>query len=170
MTSCSRRRSTRSRSTSRCRCTRSLTSRLSPRASSDGKAIALLGVSYLPDLADTRSSPSETVLRELEARGATVRVHDPEVVRWLERPDVIVLKSLDDAVAWCRRDRPRGTAQCIPRAGARDLEALVGRPAFVVDAQNILGDDDARRLHAAGWRVSGVGKGHWRAEGLGEPS
>ena len=136
----------------------------------DGKVIALLGVSYLPDLADTRNSPSETVLRELEAAGATVRVHDPEVVRWLERPDVTVLKSLDDALGGAA-----GVVLAVPHSayrelGSSDLVALVGGPAFAVDAQNLLGDDDARRLHAAGWRVSGVGKGHWRAEGLGEPS
>jgi hypothetical protein len=35
----------------------------------------------------------------------------------------------------------------------------------IVDAQNILTDEKAANLHAAGCRLIGVGKGHWRKRG-----
>jgi nucleotide sugar dehydrogenase len=134
----------------------------------EGLTIALLGVTYLPGVADTRNAPSETLLTELEAAGAEVRAHDPQVVWWPERPDVTVhrdlraaLDGVDGVVIAVAHDAYRALS-------ANDLERLVGRPAFVVDAQNVLDDEAARALHTAGWRVSGVGKGHWRAAGYGE--
>ncbi|MGE3077138.1 MAG: nucleotide sugar dehydrogenase [Dehalococcoidia bacterium] len=45
----------------------------------DGKRILLLGVSYKPDVADTRRSPASPILRELLAHGAQVAFHDPLV-------------------------------------------------------------------------------------------
>jgi UDP-N-acetyl-D-glucosamine dehydrogenase len=51
---------------------------------SDGKAVTgshvlLLGVSYKPDVGDTRESPAIAVMCELLARGAEVAYHDPFV-------------------------------------------------------------------------------------------
>lgn len=45
----------------------------------EGRHVILLGVSYKPDVADTRRSPASEILRELRARGATVGYHDPLV-------------------------------------------------------------------------------------------
>jgi UDP-N-acetyl-D-glucosamine dehydrogenase len=50
----------------------------------DGATIALMGVSYREDVADTRQSPSETFVRAASAQGATVICHDPLVRRWPE--------------------------------------------------------------------------------------
>jgi UDP-N-acetyl-D-glucosamine dehydrogenase len=44
-----------------------------------GKHILLVGVSYKPDISDTRESPAESVIKELEQRGAEVSWHDPLV-------------------------------------------------------------------------------------------
>jgi nucleotide sugar dehydrogenase len=141
--------------------------------SSDGLAgctIAVCGVAYLPEVADTRNSPTETLLGGLEAAGVRVRVHDPHVVRWPERPDVVVEQDLRHALTGAD-----GVVLAVPHRayielGARRLTELVGRPSFVVDAQNILDDVTAAELRALGWRVSGVGKGHWRAAGYAEPA
>jgi UDP-N-acetyl-D-glucosamine dehydrogenase len=136
-------------------------------AGSIGEAvIAVGGVSYIPDVADTRNSPTGVLVSELMAGGATVRVHDPIVRAWLERPDVPIVADLPSALA-----DAVGVVLAIPHAAYRSLSATtlarcVGRPAFLVDAQNVVSDETARALHAAGWRVFGVGKGHWRAEGL----
>jgi UDP-N-acetyl-D-glucosamine dehydrogenase len=132
-----------------------------------GRRIALCGVAYLPDVADTRNSPTELLWRELRAAGAEVRVHDPQVVRWAEQPEAIVEQDLARALAGVD-----GVVLAVRHSGYREVDAerlaeLVGAPGWVVDAQNMLGDEDAQRLHAAGWRVSGVGKGHWRAAGYG---
>jgi nucleotide sugar dehydrogenase len=132
----------------------------------DGAVIAIGGVSYLPDVADTRNSPTETLVAELIAGGATVRVHDPIVRAWIERPDIPIVSDLRATLA-----DADGIVLAVPHAAYRGLTAagLVGeidRPAFLVDAQNVISDETARELHAARWRVLGVGKGHWRAEGL----
>ncbi len=47
-----------------------------------GKHLLLVGVSYKPDISDTRESPAESVIKELEQRGAEVSWHDPLVERF----------------------------------------------------------------------------------------
>jgi UDP-N-acetyl-D-glucosamine dehydrogenase len=45
----------------------------------NGKHILVVGVSYKPDISDTRESPAEFVIKELEKKGAKVSWHDPLV-------------------------------------------------------------------------------------------
>jgi nucleotide sugar dehydrogenase len=127
-----------------------------------GKTVAVCGVSYLADVADTRNSPTETLVDALLEKGAQVRVHDPHVVSWIERPGTTVLQSMPEALRGAD-----GVVLAIPHGayvslGADDLIELLERGAFVVDAQNVLTDAKAQLLHDAGFRVIGVGKGHWR--------
>lgn len=57
-----------------------------------GSRILLLGVAYKPDVSDTRESPALEIIRLLQARGAHVSFHDPQVPElWL---DGIHMKSL----------------------------------------------------------------------------
>lgn len=42
-----------------------------------GSKIAVLGLSYKPNVGDLRESPSIVILSQLEARGANIAVHDP---------------------------------------------------------------------------------------------
>jgi len=44
-----------------------------------GKHVLMVGVSYKPDISDTRESPAEFVIKELEKKGAKVSWHDPLV-------------------------------------------------------------------------------------------
>ncbi|QSB05777.1 nucleotide sugar dehydrogenase [Natronoglycomyces albus] len=44
--------------------------------------VLLLGVTYKPDIADQRESPSEAVARKLLAAGARLTYHDPHVDQW----------------------------------------------------------------------------------------
>jgi nucleotide sugar dehydrogenase len=132
-----------------------------------GRTIAICGVAYLADVPDTRNSPVETLVRELADEGARVRVHDPCVTRWPELPEIPVERELDEALA-----EVDGVVLAVPHGAYRQLgrhllEVPVDRRPFVVDAQNLLGDAEAKALHSAGWLVSGVGKGHWRAAGYG---
>ena len=64
-----------------------------------GRRVLVCGVSYLPDLADTRSSPTELLREELIRAGAAVVLHDPQVACWPEHPDVPVLSDLRRALA-----------------------------------------------------------------------
>jgi nucleotide sugar dehydrogenase len=131
-----------------------------------GRVIAVCGVSYLPDVADTRNSPTEILADDLSAAGAHVRAHDPTLEVWVERPNVPIIPQIRDAL----RDVD-GVVLGVPHLEYRNLTAgdltrHVGRSAFLVDAQNIVSDETAVELHAAGWQVLGVGKGHWRKRGL----
>jgi UDP-N-acetyl-D-mannosaminuronate dehydrogenase len=44
--------------------------------------VLLLGVTYKPDIADQRESPSTPVARKLLAAGAELAYHDPHVPVW----------------------------------------------------------------------------------------
>ena len=44
--------------------------------------VTILGVSYLENSDDTRNTPAATLLSNLQARGATVVLHDPYVREW----------------------------------------------------------------------------------------
>jgi nucleotide sugar dehydrogenase len=45
----------------------------------NNSTIAVLGVTYKPNVADARLSPVEVVIQQLKAKGAKVRVHDPMI-------------------------------------------------------------------------------------------
>jgi nucleotide sugar dehydrogenase len=62
------------------------------------KRATLFGVTYRPGVADTRSSPSEFVARELQKRGVQVCAYDPLVERWEEAPDVAVYQDAERAL------------------------------------------------------------------------
>ena len=47
-----------------------------------GKKVLVIGVSYKPDVADTRETPAEHVVTLLKDAGANVRWHDPIVNSW----------------------------------------------------------------------------------------
>jgi nucleotide sugar dehydrogenase len=132
----------------------------------EGKTIAVCGISYLPGVADTRNSPVEQLYDSLVEGGATVAVHDPHVGTWAERREVEVTQRLAGAV-----DGADAVVFAVADAAYLDLTtdelaAAVGRPAVMVDANNVVADDKAEDLVARGWRVTGVGKGHWRRRGF----
>jgi UDP-N-acetyl-D-glucosamine dehydrogenase len=47
-----------------------------------GKKVQVIGVSYKPNVADTRETPAELVIEELKVQGADVTWHDPVVKSW----------------------------------------------------------------------------------------
>lgn len=105
-----------------------------------GKQAALVGVTYRPGVADTRSTPSEIVARALQQRGCTVRAYDPLVSHWDEVPDVPV--SQDPAVAVRGADI---VVICLPDATykpflAELLEREMRPGTIVVDPWNMVVD------------------------------
>jgi UDP-N-acetyl-D-glucosamine dehydrogenase len=129
-----------------------------------GKTVLILGVSYLNDVADTRSSPSDILYEALAIEGATISVHDPLVTYWPERalPIDCRMESLkeaanSDVVVFAVRHR-----QYLALDAAAIL-ALFPRARAVVDANNVLEDDTAKALATQGIAVAGPGKGHWRS-------
>jgi len=47
-----------------------------------GSTVLLLGVTYKPNIADQRESPAVPLAKQLVAKGAQVRYHDPHVDHW----------------------------------------------------------------------------------------
>ena len=47
-----------------------------------GKSILVCGVSYKPNISDTRETPAKLLIEELEAEGAVVSWYDPVVKSW----------------------------------------------------------------------------------------
>ena len=47
-----------------------------------GKSVVVIGVSYKANVADTRETPSASIIDLLRAAGATVTWHDPLVRTW----------------------------------------------------------------------------------------
>ena len=98
----------------------------------------------------------------LLAEDADVVVHDPCVAAWAERPAIAVesdlARGLEGAEIVLLVVGHRAYLNLEP---AR-LERMTGRPGALVDAHNLISDDTAASLRARGWRLAGVGKGHWR--------
>jgi len=127
-----------------------------------GRRVALLGVSYLAGVADTRATPSALLTELVEEEGGAVLACDPLVTRWDERPDIPVYRSPYDAPA------PFDAAVfAVPHAEFRsiDPDALVRHaagPLAVVDAQRVLGDAHLDRYRQLGCPTRAVGRGNVR--------
>jgi UDP-N-acetyl-D-glucosamine dehydrogenase len=150
-----------------------------------GAPVLLCGASYRQDVADTRYSGSEIVVRKLTETGAEVRVHDPYLEHWYE------LESQDTYPAsghsWARFFRNQdglvnlrvqsdlagalAGAQAIilavPHAPYLELNPdkiveWAGGPLAVIDCFGILDDGRIRRYIELGCEVKGLGRGHIR--------
>jgi UDP-N-acetyl-D-glucosamine dehydrogenase len=121
----------------------------------DGAAVALMGVSYREDVADTRKSPSETFVREARARGATVTFHDPLVRYWSELETIVPAEfpaaaGLDAVVFAVAHNTYRRL----------DVEGWLGaaRP-VIVDASDVLSPAQRATFARLGCTVAVMGRG-----------
>jgi nucleotide sugar dehydrogenase len=126
-----------------------------------GRRILICGVSYLPDVADTRNSPTGIFVDALDAAGAHWTAHDPCLRFWPEQPDAVLVEDLASALR-----NTDAVVFAVPHAAYRELSTdLFPKPLLIVDANNVLDDTKAAALHEAGHRLLGVGKGHWKKRG-----
>jgi UDP-N-acetyl-D-glucosamine dehydrogenase len=70
-----------------------------------GKTVQVIGVAYKPNVADTRETPAELVIEELERQGAIVNWHDAVVGAWngstsseLGGADIAIVVTLHDSM------------------------------------------------------------------------
>ena len=148
-----------------------------------GANVLLCGASYRQDVADTRYSGSEIVVRRLTEMGAEMRVHDPYLEHWYE------LESQDTYPApghsWARffRNQEHLTEVRVQSDLAEALEGVeavilavphepyqnldpdqivmwTGAPLAVIDCFGILDDDKIRRYFELGCEVKALGRGH----------
>jgi UDP-N-acetyl-D-glucosamine dehydrogenase len=148
-----------------------------------GANVLLCGASYRQDVADTRYSGSEIVVRRLTEMGAEMRVHDPYLDHWYE------LETQDTYPApgqsWARffRNQEHLTEMKVQSdlaASLKGVEAVIlavphepylnldpdqivkwaGAPLAVIDCFGILDDDKIRRYFELGCEVKALGRGH----------
>ncbi|MBN2483035.1 MAG: nucleotide sugar dehydrogenase [Candidatus Omnitrophica bacterium] len=127
----------------------------------NGKYITILGVSYLNDVADTRSSPTQVFYEMCENRGGRLTVHDPLVSFWPEKQleiDTDIKNLADkkhDIAVFAVRHHEYVTLS------AKEIREILPGVRIIIDANNVLTDETARELAQAEIIVTGVGKGHW---------
>ena len=129
------------------------------------RTVAVCGLCYLPNVPDTRNAPVEVVYEALRAEQAQIRLHDPLVNTWVEHPEVPVTQDLGAALLGADVVVLAVNHEAYGKMTASDWARLFPCPIVVVDATNVISDEQAEVLHACGHRLMGVGKGHWRTLG-----
>lgn len=120
-----------------------------------GKRIILFGLSYRPEVGDTRCSPSYRFVQAAHAEGAELLVHDPMVRHWdemdLDVPAAMPCAAGSDAVVLAV---PHQQYRCF------DYAAWVAdaRPVFL-DGFDVLTAAQRHQLRALGCRVESIGRG-----------
>jgi nucleotide sugar dehydrogenase len=148
-----------------------------------GATVLLCGASYRQDVADTRYSGSEVVVRRLTELGAEMRVHDPYLEHWYELENQDTYPAPGHSLARFFRnqddlDKTRvqhdlaavlkgawGIVLAVPHAPYLQLdpEKIVewaGAPLAVIDCFGILDDAKIRRYFELGCEVKALGRGH----------
>jgi nucleotide sugar dehydrogenase len=148
-----------------------------------GAKVLLCGASYRQDVADTRYSGSEIVVRKLTEMGADLSVHDPYLEHWYEMEQQDTYPA--PGHSWSRFFRNQANLKDIhvqndlPKAlkGAEvvilavphepylklnpdDIVKWAGAPLAVVDCFGILSDDNIKRYFELGCEVKALGRGH----------
>lgn len=119
------------------------------------KDILLLGVSYRPDVADTRNAPAEIFVREAETQGAKVDAHDPMVLNWPEMSRA-VMKDLPgpgtyDAIVFA-----------VGHSTYKELSLenwLAGYDGLVLDSDRVMTDEQVQWLRDSKLNFLSIGRG-----------
>ena len=148
-----------------------------------GATVLLCGASYRQDVADTRYSGSEIVVRKLTEMGAEMRVHDPYLEHWyeLEKQDTYPARGHSLARFFRNQNElvniriqhdlsaalkgAKAIILAVPHAPYLQLEPdqiveWSGAPLAVIDCFGILEDDKIRRYFELGCEVKALGRGH----------
>jgi len=122
--------------------------------------VAVLGVSYLENVGDTRHSPSKTLVEFLRKEFAKVLTHDPYVEAWPELDESkvesdlkAVLPGADVVVFAVGHDQYKDLSPA-------EVLAICGTKPLIVDCSNFLSDEKIAEYKRLGCQVRGVGKGH----------
>jgi UDP-N-acetyl-D-glucosamine dehydrogenase len=107
-----------------------------------GSTVLLLGVTYKPDIADQRESPSRPIAQLLQAKGAHVLFHDPHVDSWtLDSGELQGVANLTDAL------KTADLSILLQSHRAYDLEQIVSSARRLLDTRGkIVESPTAERL------------------------
>lgn len=122
----------------------------------EGKTIALLGLAFKPETDDMRDSPTITLIRGLQQRGAKIRAYDPQAME--------NAKSIFDDVTYCEDayETARGANALVLATEWNEFRALnferiakALKNPVLVDLRNVY---DPHRMAAHGFRYTSVGR------------
>ncbi len=148
-----------------------------------GANVLMCGASYRQDVADTRYSGSEVVVRKLTEMGAEMRIHDPYVEHWYELETQDSYPAPGASLSRFFRNQADLTKTRILQelpAALKGVDAVIlavphqpylnlnpeeivkwaGGPIAVIDCFGILNDDQIRRYFELGCEVKALGRGH----------
>ncbi|NQT71748.1 MAG: nucleotide sugar dehydrogenase [Chloroflexi bacterium] len=119
----------------------------------NGSMICVLGYAFLENSDDPRNTPTIPLIKELERRGATCRVHDPFIAEdegyQIEQDVERALTGCDAVVLMTKHDQYNAITP-------EKLKSLLSTR-IIVDGRNIL---DPREFLAEGFVFKGIGKGN----------
>ncbi|MCK4339811.1 MAG: nucleotide sugar dehydrogenase, partial [Candidatus Cloacimonetes bacterium] len=124
------------------------------------KRVAILGVSYIKDVADTRHSPSKLLWESLMEKDAIISVHDPLVEIWPEVGNMKVEKDINvtlldvDIIVFAVGHKVYHNLE------PQKIIKACGKSPLIVDCSDFLTDDKIMKYLKLGCEVKGVGKGH----------
>ncbi len=122
--------------------------------------LAVLGVSYLEDVGDTRHSPSYTLVRMLREEWAEVSCHDVYVEHWAELETENIYADLTEILPGMEVVIFAVGHAEYRRIEPAELVKLCGSKPLIVDCSNFLSDEKIKQYKELGCIVKGVGKGH----------
>ncbi len=145
--------------------------------------ITILGVSYREDVADTRYSGSEIIVRKLTEMGADIKAHDPYVRHWweLEKQEAYPAAGGSRSRFFRNQEQLSGFLMTPDLGEAlKDSDAVIlavrhqqylhldpdevvrmtGGPVAVIDCFGILDDDTIEKYFELVCEVKGLGRGH----------
>jgi len=148
-----------------------------------GAPVLLCGASYRQDVADTRYSGSEIIVRKLTEMGAEMSVHDPYLDHWYELESQDTYPTPGHSLARFFRNQQNLVNLRVQRdlaAALKNSQAMIlavphepylkldpdkivewaGAPLAVIDCFGILDDDAIRRYFELGCEVKALGRGH----------
>ncbi len=124
------------------------------------KRIAILGVSYLQNVADTRHSPTKLFWEHLMEKDAIISVHDPLVEVWSELGDMRIEKDLSKTLFDAEIVVFAVGHKLYKALTPEDVVRMCERKPLIVDCSNFLTDEKIKKYLELGCNVIGVGKGH----------
>ncbi|WP_309081086.1 nucleotide sugar dehydrogenase [Zhihengliuella sp.] len=107
----------------------------------NGSRILLIGVTYKPNIADQRESPSAPIASLLQAAGADLQYFDPHVPEWSAPSSP--LSSVVDAMA---SSREADLVVILQDHASVDLDSIVSEAGVVLDCRGRVGGPNVIRL------------------------
>ena len=128
--------------------------------SQNGSSLALFGVSYLPEVADVRSTPAQRFLEQCRNNDVQVWCHDPIVKEW-DYAEGNFSNNLADVP-----ENAEVAVFAVRHKEYLDLDltellSLTPNLKIIIDANNVFSDQSRRMLEMKGVKMLGVGKGSW---------